>query len=286
VLIMVLAVLVGGSAVVGVNSMRQPAPAAPAPETVPIVVAADNVPRGTQLTADLLKTRDWPKDLLPPGAFTSVEEALDRVPVTPLMKEEVLLETKLAPKGAGRGLAALIPSGMRAVTIQATNVATGVAGLALPGNRVDVLLTVNGNGGDDPTGGGSTTTLLQNVEILAVDQRVDAPSENKVDAKELRSVTLLVTPNQAAKLDLGQNKGTLHLALRNLNDNEAGYAEPTTVADLRLYQEKPRLEAPRSVSPPAPPPEPERPVQIRTLRGSHEGAILVMPSAPTAAGGR
>jgi pilus assembly protein CpaB len=278
VVILVLAVLFGGSAMVGVNSMRQQAPAAPVPETVPIVVAAENVPRGTQLTADLLKTRDWPKELLPPGAFTSVEAAFDRVPVTPLMKEEVVLDTKLAPKGAGRGLAALIPSGMRAVTIQATTVATGVAGLALPGNKVDVLLTVSGVGGDkDPTGGGSTTTLLQNVEILAVDQRVDAPSDNKV--AELRSVTLLVTPDQAAKLDLGQNKGTLHLALRNLNDNQAGDARPTTVADLRLYQDTPRAEAPPAT------PEPVRPLQIRTLRGNHEGAILVVPST-SASGGR
>jgi pilus assembly protein CpaB len=284
---MLLAILFGVSAMIGVNSFRQPPPAAPAPETIPIVVAADNVPRGTQLTADLLKTHDWPKNVeLPPGAFTSVGDALDRVPVTPLMKEEALLDTKLAPKGAGRGLAALIPPGMRAVTIQAPSVATGVAGLALPGNKVDVLLTVNGAGGEkDPTGGGSTTTLLQNVEIMAVDQRVDAPSDNKVDAKELRSVTLLVTPGQAAKLDLGQNKGTLHLALRNLNDNQAGDPQPTTVADLRLYQEKPRAEAPEPVSPP-PPPEPVRPLQIRTLRGNHEGAILVVPSAPAAYVGR
>ena len=65
------------------------------------------------------------------------------------------------------------------------------------------------------TGGGSTTTLLQNVEILAVDQKVDGPADNKVDSTNLRSVTLLVTPDQAAKLSLGQSKGTLHLTLRN-----------------------------------------------------------------------
>src|SRR5262249_52132612 len=159
-------------------------------------------------------------DSVPSGAFTSVADAVDRVSATPLMKEEALLETKLAPKGAGRGLAALIPSWKRAVTILTATPTTPVAGLALPGNRVDVLLTVGGGGANDPTGGGSTTTLVQNVEILAVDQRVDAPADDKAGAKELRSVTLLVTPNQAAKLDLGQNRGTLHLALRNLNDNQ------------------------------------------------------------------
>jgi Flp pilus assembly protein CpaB len=238
---LLLADMSGGAALVRVNSMRQQAPPAPpAPNTVPVVVAAEDVPRGTQLTADLLKTRDCPKNSLPPGALTNMEDVLDRVPVTPLVKEEVLLKTKLASKGAGRGLAALIPDGMRAVTILAT-IPAGVAGLAVTGNKVDVLLTVNGGGANDPTGGGSTTTLLQNVEILAyeivaVDQRVDAPADDKAGAKELRSVTLLVTPDQAAKLDLGQNNGTLHLALRNPNDNQAADPQPTTVADLRARE--------------------------------------------------
>jgi Flp pilus assembly protein CpaB len=99
---------------------------------------------------------------------------------------------------------------------------------------VDVLLTIGGGGGNDPTGGGSTTTLLQNVEILAyeivaVDQRVEVPADDKVDAKELRSVTLLVTPDQAARLDLEQNRGTLRLAPRRARENlhlAAGGAAP------------------------------------------------------------
>ena len=89
--------------------------------------------------------------------------------------------------------------------------AQGVAGFILPGNRVDVLLSLGEISGTHETGGGSTITLHQNVEILAVDQKMDAPSDNKVDTKDLRSVTLLVTPQQANLLDLGQNKGMLHL---------------------------------------------------------------------------
>jgi Flp pilus assembly protein CpaB len=77
------------------------------------------------------------------------------------------------------------------------------------------------------------------VEILAVDQRIDAPADNKVDIKELRSVTLLVTPHQANLLDLGQNKGTLHLALRNLQDDQDSNIRPATLADLRFRHEKP-----------------------------------------------
>jgi len=281
VLVVALALVFGGSAAVGVSALRQQAPAAAPPETVPVVVAAVDVPRGTVLTGVVLKVREWPKDMVPPGVVTKLEEALERVVFIPVMKDEPVLEAKLAPKGAGRGLAALIPNGMRAFTIQTPNVSTGVAGFILPGNKVDVLLTVSGSGSNDATGGGSSTTLFQNVEILAVDQRVDAPSENKVDVKDLRSVTLLVTPDQQAKLNLAQNKGTLHLSLRNLQDSQAADTRPATLADLRLYEEKPKEVARAPVAPPPP----REPLQIRTLRGGHDGAVYIQPSG-SAAGGR
>src|SRR3954451_18929531 len=119
--------------------------------------------------------------MVPVGALTKTEEAVERAVSIPLVKDETLQAAKLSPKGAGRGLAALVPTGMRAFTIQTPNVASGVAGFILPGNRVDVLLTMTAGDGDE-SGGGSTTTLLQRVEILAVDQRIDAPADNKVDA--------------------------------------------------------------------------------------------------------
>src|SRR5262249_46550409 len=161
------------------------------------------IPRGTMVSAEAIREREYPKDLVPAGAITRLEDAVGRVVFIPLAKEDPLVDSKLAAKGAAGGLAPLIPKGMRAFTIPTPNLESGVAGFVLPGNRVDVLLTVSNPGNNDDTGGGSTTTLLQNVEILAVDQRVDAPAENKVDPKDLRSVTLLVTPNQAAMLDLG-----------------------------------------------------------------------------------
>jgi pilus assembly protein CpaB len=89
-------------------------------------------------------------------------------------------------------------------------VLAGVAGFILPGNKVDVLLIVTSNGG------WRITPLLQSVEILDVDKRVHAPAENKVNDKELRSVTLLVTRRQAAMLALGQSKGVLVIDLPSL----------------------------------------------------------------------
>ncbi len=154
-----------------------------------------------------------------------------------LLKDEPVVNGKLAPKGSGRGMAALIPKGMRAFTIRTPRIAPGVAGFVMPGYKVDVLLTMNDVRANDQTGGGSTTTLLQNVEISAVDQNIDAPAENKMD-KDLRSVTLLVTPQQAKQLDLGQNKGTLRLALRNEHDKDDARTRSATVTDLRFRPEK------------------------------------------------
>ncbi len=274
VLILLMALVFGLSAAVGVNLlMRKPEPEKP--EMVTVVVAAGNVPRFGTLTANQLRTRELPSDLVPSGAITQIEEAVDRAVFSGLVRDEIVLEGKLTAKGAGRGMATAIPKGMRAFTISTTTLASGVAGFIIPGSRVDVLLTVTRTGGQtDPTGGGTTSTLLQDVEILAVDQLVKAPAENRVDPKELRSVTLLVTPQQAAKLDLGQNKGILHLALRNPEDHSPALTRLATLADLGLYEEppKPAKELEKEAAPvPAPLPPPAPPARIRVMRGALEG---------------
>lgn len=269
-LLVALALILGGSAAVLVNSIMRRVPdpkSAVVPVVVPVVVAVVDLPRGASITPEAVKIKEFPRELVPAGALSKLEDAVNRGIFVPLTMDEPILESKLAPKGAGRGLSALIPSGMRAYSVKVPDVAQGVAGFILPGNRVDVLLSLGEISGTNETGGGMTTTLLQNVEILAVDQKMDAPSDNKVDTKDLRSVTLLVTPQQANRLDLGQNKGMLHLALRNREDNEAAQTKPATLIDLR---------------PPVPPPlplpkapEPPPTVSIRTIRGVREGAVLI-----------
>ena len=157
-----------------------------------------------------------------------------------------------------------------------------------------MLLTTNG---DEKAGGGVTTTLLQNVEILAVDTRLEAPNENKVDPKQLQSVTLLVTPEQSAKLDLGENRGTLHLALRNPDDDKAAKVHPATLSSLQYSQEKPLveqvkelMEAYGKMKAQRPAPEvsrtpvvpaadtPPPPLEIRTLRGNYSGVVQIEPA--------
>jgi pilus assembly protein CpaB len=237
---------------------------------------------------------------VPDGAITQLKEAVDRVASIPLAKGDPVVEAKLTPKGiSAHGLDALIPEGMRAFTIT-TSLVSGVAGFILPGSKVDVLLTISTHATDDPTGGGSTTTLLQNVEILAVDQRVDAPADNKVDPKDLRSVTLLVSPQQAAKLDLGQNKGTLHLSLRHPKDTTPAMTVPATLKAIQFDQEKPwderainlvaafakiMAQAPKETRPAVPAPAPEVPnlTQVQMLKGTSESWVLMQAPRTVAA---
>ena len=301
ILIIVLALVFGVSAAVGVNLFARQGPAPT--DVVSIVVAAADVSRGGTLTANQVKLVECPKDLVPPGVLTSLDDAQDRLVLSPLVKDEPVIDGKLGAKNARGGMAGLIPPGMRAFTIQTPNVASGVAGFVLPGNKVDVLLTMNG---DERTGGGITTTLLQNIEILAVDHLLDAPSERKVDGRNLQSVTLLVTPDQAAKLDLGQNRGNLHLSLRNPGDAVAANTRPATLSGLQFYQDKPWgqqalevLEALKKWKQQAPPeggkaagPRPgdahaaaaEPALELRTLRGRYYGVVPVeayaRPAAP------
>jgi pilus assembly protein CpaB len=299
VLIVGLALVFGLSAAVGVAQMSR-RPAAAAEETVPVLVAVVDIPRFTTVTAEMLKTRDFPKAMVPAGSITKLEDAVDRVTDISILKDEPVLDGKLSRKGTGRGMAAVIPPGMRAVTIKTPSVSSGVGGFVLPGNRVDVVFTMKTHQPNDGTGGSTATTLIQAVEILAVDQQIEAPSDNKV--KEMKSVTLLVTPDQAAQIELAQNNGELALVLRNPQDTRPAQAAVATLRDIQYRQNRPlderiqsvldaaskawaemqeaalkaererlaRAEKEKKDAPPAPPPAPPR---VRTLRGGIPGHV-------------
>jgi pilus assembly protein CpaB len=291
----VLAVVCGLSAMVLVQTIRRP-PSGPVIEKVSVVFAAADIKPGEMIQDAMLEAREMPKSEVPEDAIHKPAEAIDRAAMTQLDKGDLIREKKLAERGAGRGMAALIKNGMRAFTIQTPSFSSSLAGFLLPGNKVDVLLTVSSSGGpDDEAGGASTTTLLQNAEILAVHTTVNAPTANKIDPDQARSVTLLVTPDDAALLDLGQNKGTLHLSLRNPKDTGNTKPKATTLADLHL----PRTGKPKPVpvEPPTPPPAPEvlppfelpEPefvevnLRVRTLRGTKHSEDVLTVYRPTAA---
>lgn len=298
-----LALFCGLCAAVGVASLKTQSPQTVAVlETETIVVAAIDIPRGSLISAELLTTKEVPKEQLADGMLTKVEDAVERAVIIQLLAGEPILDKKLANRDEGRGISPLVVKGMRAFTILTPTPAASVAGFIMPSNRVDVLLTVSPSGRDDTTGGGSTTTLMQNVEIIAVNRKIDLPN-GEISTEALTSVTLLVNPEQVAKLTLAQNRGTLNLSLRNDGDNEDGDARPVTMIDLRYSQEElaARREAeatpvpapvlPEPVVVQVPPPvepavveAPEREVvynlRIRTLRGTAAGAAWLQYQPP------
>lgn len=234
-IVLFLAVACGASAAFGVyrfyQTVEQQRQVMAVPqETVPVVVATVEMPFvGATLNKEVVKVEQWPKGYEPAGAIADVEEVVGRTLHVPLRKGEPVLVGKF---GEGRGLASLVDEGFRAFTIHTPSNTAGVAGFVLPGDHVDVLLTRNG---EIETGGSVTTTLLQNVIVLASDQMINAPEAYNV--RGLKSVTLLVSPDEGKKLTLAQSEGTLTLMLRNKTDTEMVSTSPVTWRDIQYSQE-------------------------------------------------
>lgn len=237
VLIIALGIASGTFAVVG-GRLWGPKPSTgkmPEVKTVPVVVVKEPMGLGFTIKPELVEVKQWPVELVPPGAITDITKAEGRVSLTSLAPGEVLLEAKLAADGVRRGAGGMVRPGMRAYTILATSAAASVAGLILPGDQVDVIMSLE-TSPNDPAGGGSSYTLLQNVEILAVNQRLDSPADDRPEAK-LSSVTLLVTQQQASLLGLAQRSGNLSLSLRNPEDLSIQEIEPISLAAIKgLHQ--------------------------------------------------
>jgi pilus assembly protein CpaB len=178
-----------------------------------VVVAAVDIELGSRLNTQLLKTIDWPSGSSPAGAIGDPQALQDRVVKTSILRGEPVLEAKLAPVGSSGGLSAVIPEGKRAITVRVNDV-IGVAGFALPGNYVDIVVNtqIDGEGKGDKQ---ISKIVLEHILVLAVAQEAN---RDETKPKVVNAVTLEVTPEQAEKLDLARSVGTLSLVLRNQVD--------------------------------------------------------------------
>ena len=263
--IIALALICGVSAAIGIDMVLRNARAAEAGEMVSVVVTRTDIPRYVALSESHLRMKEVPKDTLPRGVLTRIEDAVGRRGLISMSADDYVFEQQLSKKGS---IASGIPLGMRAFTIKTAQVSGAISGFLQPGDKVDVLLTVQNQ--SSTTGGATTLTLLAKVDVLAVDQSLE-PTQDTKDAKDPRSVTLLVSQAQAVKLGLGQTKGILHLTLRNGDDNLAVPETRTTLAELGFHEERPSDE----LKPAAPRPAP---LQVVTLRGQQEGVTILQPS--------
>jgi pilus assembly protein CpaB len=194
-----------------------------------VVVAASPLPLGTRLDSSNIRTIAWPGDSPVPGMLTSVESAESRAVITPIAANEMILESKLAPKEAGAGLPAAIPEGMRAISV-AVNEVIGVAGFVTPGTSVDVLVTGQIPGATQSGAQYVTRTILENVRVLAAGQKIEQDKDGKPAAVPV--VTLLVTPKDAGTLAMASTEGKIQLALRNTIDGQTPDPVPVLQASV------------------------------------------------------
>lgn len=176
-----------------------------------IVVASVNLPLGIEVKNAQVKLVDWPKKSLPAGALKKVADAENRIVRGSIVAGEPLLETKLAPKNSGI-MSTLIPPGHRGVTIKVDDAAKE-SGFIVPGNRVDVLVSMTKEPGSQER---FAKVILQNVPVLAAGQIVEVRDNKTVT---VTTVTLALRPDQTERLALAQVEGRLILAIRNLDDN-------------------------------------------------------------------
>jgi pilus assembly protein CpaB len=216
--------------------LNRPQSAKAAQTTVQLVLATRDIEVGTVLKEEDVKLSDWP-GAIPAGAAAKAQDVVGRGVIAPVFAREPVIESRLAPKGAGGGLAAMIPPGMRAVAIRVNEV-VGVAGFVVPGMRVDVLISGNKPGADSGVGT-LTRTLLQNLEVLSAGQDFKKDSEGKPVQSQV--VNLLVTPQQAEELSLASSQTTVQLVLRNPLDHDVTKT-PGTAVGLLFGGPKPKAD--------------------------------------------
>jgi pilus assembly protein CpaB len=183
-----------------------------------VVVAAVDIELGSKVNAEMLSTLDWPSTALPPGGFKDVKALQDRIVRVSVLRGEPMLERKLAPLGTLGGLSAVIAEGKRAMTVRVNDV-VGVAGFALPGNYVDVMVNAQQDKDRDRAEEGKqiSKTVLERVLVLAVAQEA---GRDDTKPKVVSAVTLELSPEDSEKLDLARSVGTLSLVLRNQVDQK------------------------------------------------------------------
>ena len=214
-IILLLALLSGGSAAfLALSYLRDRTPQLMAAEASrsQVAVAARDLALGTVVQQADIRMIEWRGDAVPPGYVRNPELVIGRGLITPLKANEVMLDSKFAPRGAGAGLSITIPDGMRAVSVRVDDV-IGVAGFVLPGTRVDVVLTLPPKEDRKET---VTQVVLQNVPVLAAGQVVQQDAQGKPITVSV--LTVLVAPEDCEKLILAANEGKIQLALRNSLD--------------------------------------------------------------------
>jgi pilus assembly protein CpaB len=242
---------------------------------VGVMIANTDIPSGTEVTAGMLRLAQVAETARHPDAARTPNQVIGRITKVPIVRGEQVLDSRLLPAGVRPSLTFVIPSGKRAISV-AVNEVVGVAGFVKPGDRVDVLATMDSPDSDSAV----TTTVLQNVEVLAIAQDM----EERVDKepKVTTTVTLAVTLAEAQKLTLAEETGVLRLALRPETAADKEWVNPTTSGQLagrtasqaaaRPAAQQPVVQ-PTAVRAPQPPVEPAPEYKVEVIRGTDRSTV-------------
>ncbi len=230
-MLLVLALGCGLVASIGISQVmdrnaRQPKSVA----TTPIYVALHNINLGDPIDASMVSLQEWPKDKVPPGVISQLDQLEGRRPRATIIQGEPILDAKLLAPGQLADPITSIPKGFRLKTIS-VDAEKSAAGLLSPGDRVDVQLFVKRderNGIDSA----KTKVILQNIRVFAVDQTVQRSRDGGDERTIAKTISLLLTPEQASKLTLAENLGMVSLIPRNPNDEESGDMSEYSTDDL------------------------------------------------------
>ena len=212
--------------------------AAARPKVKRVLGAAAVLAPGTPITADNVVEIPWPEAVPLEGAIEKREDVVGHVLAYSVGANEPILKRDIA-SSTSFGLAAKIPDGMRATAVK-TNEVNNMAGFLFPGCRVDVLVTLRGEGATN-----FTRTVLQNVEVLSTGAKIEADPQGKPE--NVNVITLLVTPEDSEKLALAENQGSIQFVLRNGGDSAKPNTLPVDMAELSGNPKK--LVQPEAVRP-------------------------------------
>jgi len=188
--------------------------AAPIPlsKNMQVLVSNADLSWGTKLTPEMVQMQEFPPGALPEGHFTNLDAIKDRVILVDLKRNELLLESKLAPLGATTGgVAAVTDPNKRAMSVKVDDV-IGVAGFIKPGDHVDVMVTIEPRAGRQ--GHSVSKMILENVKVLAAGTQMERKGKDE-EPKQVQVITVEVDVDEAEKLALASTEGRLRLALRN-----------------------------------------------------------------------
>lgn len=259
-LVLLLALVTGGlAAYLAFNFLRSPETEGDeeAAATREVVVAARSMDVGHVLTEEDVQLVEWPAASVPAGYAEASSEVVGRGLITPVRTNEPLLASKLSTMEAGGGMPIVIGEGQRGMSI-AVNEVIGVAGYVLPGNRVDVLLTLDE--GTSTISDAETQIILQDIEVLSSGQMIQR--DNEGEPQTVSVVTLLVTPEQAERLALATQQGQIQLALRNPLDRDSIDTEGMRMANMMRRAAQPARASTAGTSP-----RPPSRLQVEIYRG-------------------